>query len=156
MAVDASNQAGSCQVSTTRPQNIRPKRRGQSSGSQNKTALDSFAREATQTQKSRPSKARTLPLGSGKTTGARASGRRTQPSVRRRRSQWEASSDGETMLPVQTRSAIVEAAKRAPSRCSKCHRVGHRKTSKGCPLRDSESISESEAKSQEQCIVVKL
>jgi hypothetical protein len=151
MALEATGE-----VSTTQLQSSRPKRRGQSSGSRNEAVLDSFECEAMQTQKSPPSQARTLPLGSGRTTGVRASGRRTQPSVRRRRSQWELSNDEGMMLPIQTRAAAVEAAIRAPSRCTKCHTVGHRKNSKACPLRYSESVSQPETEKQEQCIVVKL
>ena len=43
----------------------------------------------------RPTHSQSGILGAGKTTGVRASGRRTQPSIRRRRSQWEShESDG--------------------------------------------------------------
>ncbi|KAH7471692.1 hypothetical protein FOMA001_g13476 [Fusarium oxysporum f. sp. matthiolae] len=38
-------------------------------------------------------------LGSGRTTGVRASGRRTQPSIRRTRSQWELVDSDENILP---------------------------------------------------------
>ncbi|OWT42282.1 zinc knuckle domain-containing protein [Pochonia chlamydosporia 170] len=153
MAVQAGNQAGRSQVSTAQPLNNRPNR--QSCASRHKTALDSVAREATQTQKSQPNRIRSVSIGSGKTTGGRASGRRIQPSVRRRRSQWEVSSD-ETRLPVQIRSAAVGIAVRAPSKCSKCHGFGHRKNSKACPMKYSGSASQSESKGQERCIVVKL
>ena len=61
------------------------------------------------------------------------------------------SDEEETMLPV----AEVKAGTRAPSRCSKCHVIGHRKNSKACPLRNLDSISQSEGEMQEQCIVVK-
>uniref|UniRef100_A0A1Y1M8A0 Uncharacterized protein n=1 Tax=Photinus pyralis TaxID=7054 RepID=A0A1Y1M8A0_PHOPY len=149
MAVQATGQAGSCQGSATHPQNSRPRRHGRSSASQYRTTPASFTCDAVRTQKSPPNKAMTL--GSGKTTGVRASGRKTQPSIRRRRSQWELSSDEETMLPV----AEVEAGARAPGRCSKCHAVGHRKNSKACPLRYLDSIAQSEGEIQEQCIVVK-
>jgi hypothetical protein len=38
-------------------------------------------------------------VGSGRTTGVRASGRRTQPSIRRARSQWELDNSDEDILP---------------------------------------------------------
>jgi hypothetical protein len=44
-------------------------------------------------------RSRQIPLGSGKTTGVRASGRRIQPNLRRQRSRWELSSDEEIMHP---------------------------------------------------------
>jgi hypothetical protein len=37
----------------------------------------------------------------------------------------------------------VEAAARAPSKCSNCHALGHTMTSKACPLRHSDSRSQS-------------
>lgn len=38
-------------------------------------------------------------LGTGRTTGVRASGRKTQPSIRRRKSQWELLNSDEEILP---------------------------------------------------------
>ncbi|KAH7110983.1 hypothetical protein B0J13DRAFT_418528, partial [Dactylonectria estremocensis] len=98
MVVGASSQTRSRQGLDSQPQSSQPERRGRSPGSRNKTTLAHFAGKASQSQSSLSSQGRTLPLGSGKTTGMRASGRRTQPSVRRQRSQWELSSDGETTL----------------------------------------------------------
>ncbi|RKK18956.1 hypothetical protein BFJ67_g17679, partial [Fusarium oxysporum f. sp. cepae] len=137
MAVGASGQIRSHQDSDSQPQSSPPKRHGQSPGSRNQTSPARFTGQATQAQNSQSSQERTLHLGSGKTTGIRASGRRTQPSIRRRRSQWELSSD-KTMLSLQARSTAVKAATRAPSTCSRCHTVGHTMTSKTCPLRYSE------------------
>jgi hypothetical protein len=133
MAVGSSSQTGTRQVPDGRL-----KSRGRSPRNRSKTTLAHFADEASRTQNSQLSQGRTLPLASGKTTGVRASGRRTQPSVRRQRSQWEISSDEEVILPVQARSTAVKAATRAPSKCSKCHAVGHTMTSNLCPLKDSE------------------
>jgi hypothetical protein len=95
------------QPQSSQPQSSQPKRRGRPPGSRNKTTLARLAHEASQPQDSQPGKGRASSLGCGRTTGVWASGRRTQPSVRRQRSQWELSSDEETMLPTRTRSAAA-------------------------------------------------
>lgn len=87
-----------------------------------------------QLQNSQPSQ-EGITLGPGNTTGIRACGQRTQPSIRRQASQWELSGIEEIMPSIQIRTAAIEAAARAPSKCSKCGTVGHRMTSKACPLR---------------------
>ncbi|KAL6408140.1 hypothetical protein AUP68_08513 [Ilyonectria robusta] len=47
----------------------------------------------------RQTRSQSATLGSGRTTGVRASGRRTQPSIRRTRSQWELVDSDEDILP---------------------------------------------------------
>ncbi|KID97307.1 transposase, partial [Metarhizium majus ARSEF 297] len=90
MTVGASSQTAGRRVSSTQSRSSRPQRAGSPSN-------------AIQTSTGQPSQGRTLSLRSGKTTGVRASGRRTQPSVRRRRCQWELSSAETTIPSAQTR-----------------------------------------------------
>ncbi|KID97315.1 transposase, partial [Metarhizium majus ARSEF 297] len=107
MAVSVSSQTHNQQASDNRTASSQPKRRDRPTGSQNKTVLARVAREAAQTSNSPSNERLTIHLGGGNTTGIRASGRRTQPSVRRRRSQWELSVD-EGMTPcVQRRSTTA-------------------------------------------------
>lgn len=47
----------------------------------------------------RQTRSRSAALGAGRTTGVRASGRKTQPNIRRRRSQWELLNSDEEALP---------------------------------------------------------
>jgi hypothetical protein len=79
---------------------LRGRRRGRPKGSLNKSTLTKRAQKASQeaieqtnSQSSTSARQRTGRLSkvlrSGKTTGVRYSGRRTQPSIRRTRSQWE-------------------------------------------------------------------
>jgi hypothetical protein len=88
------------------------RKRGRPPGSQNKSTLARLALEASQQASSQASsqanplsqrQIRSQPsiLGTGRTTGVRASGRRMQPSIRRRRSQWELlnSNSDEEILP---------------------------------------------------------
>lgn len=141
MAVSVSSQTHNQQASDNRTASSQPKRRDRPTGSLNKTVLARVAREAAQTSNSPSNERLTIHLGGGNTTGIRASGRRTQPSVRRRRSQWELSG----MTPcVQRRSTTAMTRTRAPRRCSKCHIVGHIMSSKLCPLRGSELLTRSE------------
>jgi hypothetical protein len=75
------------------PQGSQPRRgRGRPRGSKNRTTLARQAQEAAQelpTHTGSGTRSRSARLGAGNTTGVRASGRRVQPSVRRRRSKWE-------------------------------------------------------------------
>jgi hypothetical protein len=74
-----------------------------------------------------PRRGGNLSLGSGNSTGRRASGQRLQPSIRRRRSHWEEVED-------QPRIVRRSKTKRRPM-CSRCGQYGHRSTSKTCPSR---------------------
>jgi MULE transposase domain/FAR1 DNA-binding domain len=81
------------------------RRRGRPPGSRNKSRLARLALEAS--QQASPSSqpqicSQSAVLGSGRTTGVRASGRRTQPSIRRRRSQWEMVQSDEEALSCIT------------------------------------------------------
>jgi hypothetical protein len=83
------------------------------------------------------------PLGSGKSTGQRATGQRLQPSVRRRRSQWEITEEFRPISRrtrsqdqiVAVRSTTDTIRQRAPPRCGSCGDIGHRSTNKACPGR---------------------
>ena len=77
-----------------------------------------------------------LRLGLGNTTWLRASGRRVQPSVRRQMSQWELAIDDQTPASTHSGAAAISTRKQV-RRCTKCHAIGHYKTSKSCPLRCS-------------------
>jgi hypothetical protein len=81
-------------------------RRGRPPGSRNKSTVTRLALEASQqassqvrTSSQRRTGSRSAALGAGRTTGVRASGRKTQPSIRRRRSQWELLDSDEEVLP---------------------------------------------------------
>ena len=87
---------------------------------------------------------KTINLRSGNTTGVRAAGRRIQPSVRGQRSQWELSTSVRATPRAGSGHVRAVTATRAPRKCSKCHTVGHYKTSKLCPVRYSEPSSISE------------
>ncbi|KAH7460217.1 hypothetical protein FOMA001_g19619 [Fusarium oxysporum f. sp. matthiolae] len=85
------------------------RRRGRLPGSRNKTTLARLALEESQQASSQASPSsrpqtrnQSATLGSGRTTGIRASGRRTQPSIRRRRSQWEMVESDEKVLSCIT------------------------------------------------------
>jgi hypothetical protein len=85
------------------------RRRGRLPGSRNKSTLARLALEESQQASSRVSPSsrpqtrnQSATLGSGRTTGIRASGRRTQPSIRRRRSQWEMVESDEKVLSCIT------------------------------------------------------
>jgi hypothetical protein len=70
--------------------------RGRPRGSKNRSTLARQEQETGQELSLRThsgTRGRNTRLGAGNTTGVRASGRRVQPSVRRRRSQWELSED---------------------------------------------------------------
>jgi hypothetical protein len=72
-------------------------------------------------------------LGPGRTTGARMSGQRVQPNIRRQVSQWEAFVNvNEESIPPAAKT--VGAATKAPPTCSRCHNIGHIRTSNICPL----------------------
>jgi len=132
MAVSVSSQTHNSEASDNQTASSQPKRRGRPTGSRNKITLPrSQSRGA-------------ILLGCGNTTGIRASGRRTQPSVRRRRSQWELSIGEATAPGVPGRSAAAPTRTRAPRRCSKCHIIGHVMSSKMCPLRRSAPLTGSE------------
>jgi hypothetical protein len=77
----------------SQPEGSQPRRgRGRPRGSKNRTTLARQTQEATQELSIRTragTRSRSARLGAGNTTGVRASGQRVQPSVRRRRSQWE-------------------------------------------------------------------
>lgn len=95
LAIGASSQSSVKPVGkpTSRPARQAPgSRRGRPHGSQNKSTLARLAlEEGQQVSPSSQPQTRNQPvtLGGGRTTGTRASGRRTQPSIRRRKSQWE-------------------------------------------------------------------
>ncbi|EWZ28288.1 hypothetical protein FOZG_17994 [Fusarium oxysporum Fo47] len=85
------------------------RRRGRLPGSRNKSTLARLALEESQQASSQASPSsrpqtrnQSATLGSGRTTGIRASGRRTQPSIRRRRSQWEMVESDEKVLSCIT------------------------------------------------------
>ena len=86
------------------------RKRGRPPGSRNKSTLARLALEGSQESNIQASAQASLPtqrqirsqsatLGSGKTTGVRASGRRMQPNIRRTRSQWELVNSDEEALP---------------------------------------------------------
>jgi hypothetical protein len=99
LAVEISSQPKSSQQPSSQPR----RGKGRPRGSRNKSTLlrlELATSQANQEENSQPagtgmamrsrgSRTRTDVLGSGRTTGVRATGQRTQPSVRRRRSQWE-------------------------------------------------------------------
>ncbi|KEY71447.1 hypothetical protein S7711_10113 [Stachybotrys chartarum IBT 7711] len=68
-------------------------------------------------------------LGSSRTTGTIMSGQRIQPSIRRQRSQWELLVDSnKELIPQFTKT--VGLATKTPATCSRCHEIGHKRTSK--------------------------
>ncbi|KAH7462854.1 hypothetical protein FOMA001_g18404 [Fusarium oxysporum f. sp. matthiolae] len=86
------------------------RRRGRPLGRLNKPTLARLPLESSQqvssqitsqasTSSQRQTRRRSAVLGGGRTTGVRASGRKTQPSIRRRRSQWELLDSDEEVLP---------------------------------------------------------
>lgn len=81
------------------------RRRGRPPGSRKQKTMARLATEATQhavpvlSSLRRQTRSKSAALGFGRTTGVRASGRRTQPSIRRARSQWELLSSDEEVLP---------------------------------------------------------
>jgi hypothetical protein len=86
LAIGASNQSNIQPASNpaTQPAGRATRRRGRPSGSRNRSTYNQ-ANSASQLQTGSQSAV----LQNGRTTGVRASGRRMQPSIRRRRSQWE-------------------------------------------------------------------
>lgn len=89
------------------------RRRGRPPGSRNNSTVTRLALESSQQASSQASsqvipssqprtRGRPAVLGSGRTTGVRASGRRTQPSIRSRRSQWEMVESDEEVLSCIT------------------------------------------------------
>ncbi|KAG6978557.1 PKS-NRPS hybrid synthetase [Fusarium oxysporum f. sp. conglutinans] len=82
------------------------RRRGRPPGSLNRSTLARVELDASQHASSQASssnqrqkRSQSGILGAGRTTGGRASGRKTQPSIRRRRSQWELLNSDEEILP---------------------------------------------------------
>ncbi|KAJ3453593.1 hypothetical protein MRS44_017840 [Fusarium solani] len=82
------------------------RRRGRPPRSLNKSTparleLEASQQASSKTGTSNQRQARSQPavIGAGRTTGVRASGRKTQPSIRRRRSQWELVNNDEEILP---------------------------------------------------------
>ncbi|KAF5256396.1 hypothetical protein FOXYS1_13132 [Fusarium oxysporum] len=104
LAIDTSSQSSVQPVSKPASQASR-RRRGRLPGSRNKSTLARLALEESQqaSPSSQPqTRSQSATLGGGRTTGIRASGRRTQPSIRRRRSQWEMVESDEEVLSCIT------------------------------------------------------
>ncbi|EWZ28467.1 hypothetical protein FOZG_17860 [Fusarium oxysporum Fo47] len=85
------------------------RRRGRPPRSQNRSTLARLEVDASQQASSQAStlhryqaRRRSAVLREGRTTGVRASGRKTQPSIRRQRSQWELRNGDEEILPSIT------------------------------------------------------
>ena len=94
-------------------------RRGRPPGSKNKSTLARLEAEVGQVTSSQATslsqhqtRSQVPILGPGKTTGIHASGRQMQPSIRRRRSEWELLSGNEATseLPRQTRQTNSQTA----------------------------------------------
>ncbi|KAH6881052.1 hypothetical protein B0T10DRAFT_411223 [Thelonectria olida] len=106
LAIGAGSQPSS-QPASQGPSQASPERRwGRPLGRRNKSTLARLELEASQQASSRAStsnqcqtRSQSAILGPGRTTGVRASGRKTQPSIRRRRSQWELLNSDEEVLP---------------------------------------------------------
>ena len=84
------------------------RRRGRPAGSRSKKTRTRASRLVTEAKKQiipassslhQQMQSQSAALGHGKTTGVRATGRRTQPSIRRTRSQWELLSSDDDVLP---------------------------------------------------------
>ena len=82
------------------------RKRGRPAGSRNKSTLARLelvlsqpANSQVSTSTQRQTRSQSTVLGAGRTTGDRASGRRAQPIIRRRRCQWELYSSDEDVLP---------------------------------------------------------
>jgi hypothetical protein len=93
---------------------------------------------------------RERPLGSGKTTGQRATGQRLQPSIRRQKSQYEVV---EESVPISRRTRsqkliiIVESTintrrQRAPLTCNYCNNFGYCSINKACFGRGLQILSD--------------
>ncbi|EXL89791.1 hypothetical protein FOIG_16925 [Fusarium odoratissimum NRRL 54006] len=102
LAIGASNRQSSQPAS----QGPSRRRRGRPPGSLNRSTLARVELDASQHASSQASssnqrqkRSQSGILGAGRTTGGRASGRKTQPSIRRRRSQWELLNSDEEILP---------------------------------------------------------
>ena len=89
-------------------QNGSNRRRGRPAGSRSKKTRTRASRLVTEAKKQiipassslhQQMQSQSAALGHGKTTGVRATGRRTQPSIRRTRSQWELLSSDDDVLP---------------------------------------------------------
>ncbi|KPA39292.1 mule transposase protein [Fusarium langsethiae] len=113
LAIEASRQPGA--PTSSQPDRTLGPRRGRPPGSRNKSTLTRLTQEASQQASSQASskasgaatpssqvvtRSQSANLGVGRTTGLRASGRRTQPSVRRQRSQWELIGSDEDTIRV--------------------------------------------------------
>nr|CEG03583.1 unnamed protein product [Fusarium acuminatum CS5907] len=109
LAIEASCQTDS--RPTRKPASQAPgRRRGRPPGRLNRPTLARLPLESSQqvssqvssqarTSSQRQTRSRSAVLGGGRTTGVRTSGRKTQPSIRRRRSQWELLDSDEEVLP---------------------------------------------------------
>ncbi|KAF4434584.1 mutator-like element, partial [Fusarium austroafricanum] len=102
LAIRASNQQSN-QLASQGPSR---RRQGQLPGSLNRSTLARVELDASQHASSQASssnqrqkRSQSGILRAGRTTGGRASGRKTQPSIRRRRSQWELLNSDEEILP---------------------------------------------------------
>ncbi|KAG6979587.1 PKS-NRPS hybrid synthetase [Fusarium oxysporum f. sp. conglutinans] len=92
------------------------RRRGRPPRSQNRSTLARLEVDASQQASSQASTLhrhqahrRSAVFREGRTTGVRASGRKTQPSIRRQRSQWELRNGDEEILPSITASEKVDS-----------------------------------------------
>ncbi|KAK4067510.1 hypothetical protein Purlil1_13843 [Purpureocillium lilacinum] len=105
LAIDASTQASSMAAERLASQ-VQWRGRGRRPGRPNTRKPSKSAAGGTQNAGShasissqRQTRSQSAVLGTGKTTGVRASGQRTQPNIRRRRSQWEMLGSGEEVHP---------------------------------------------------------
>jgi hypothetical protein len=106
--------ASSRQSSQPASQHPSRRRRGRPPRGLNKLTSARMELEASQQASSQasatnqhPTRSQSAILGAGRTTGVRASGRKTQPSIRRRRSRWELHDSDEEIL-----SSIVVGGKK--------------------------------------------
>jgi hypothetical protein len=99
------------------------RRRGRPPRSQNRSTLARLEVDASQQASSQAStlhrhqaRRRSAVLREGRNTGVRASGRKTQPSIRRQRSQWELRNGDEEILPsITVREKVDSCSKRNDS-----------------------------------------
>ncbi len=104
LAIGVSNTSTSPLVRHPHGQVVSARGRGRPLGSQAKTAAGR-ARQASrpslpaERSAHRKTRRKSAVLGFGKTTGVRANGHKTQPSIRKTRSQWELLSSDENVLP---------------------------------------------------------
>jgi hypothetical protein len=108
LGVAVSSHCGTANRPSGQPTRRTRRRQSRSQDRQTRSRLaatekaDSQAGRQANLSSQRQTRSQTSVLGTGRTTGVRASGRRTQSSIRRRKSQWElldSDSDGTVVLP---------------------------------------------------------